>query len=137
MRECINYGLKEPELIELGVSFRVNVYRSTELVREQNSLNNQSMKSNIESSKSNIEDFKSNIESLNQTLDKKRMTEKQILNIKKLYENVGSNVVFGRGRVSDILGCAGSTATSLIAKMKSVGVVEVVTGQGKEKYKFK
>lgn len=130
MRECINYGLKEPELIELGVSFRVNVYRSTELVREQNSLNNQSMKSNIESSKSNIE-------SLNQTLDKKRMTEKQILNIKKLYENVGSNVVFGRGRVSDILGCAGSTATSLIAKMKSVGVVEVVTGQGKGKYKFK
>lgn len=65
------------------------------------------------------------------------MTEKQILNIKTLYESVGSNVVFGRGRVCDVLGCAGSTATSLLAKMRSAGIVEAVTGQGKGKYKFK
>lgn len=137
MRECRNYGLKEPELIELGVSFRVNVYRNMELMYEHKSLDNQSMKSNTESSKSNIEDSKSYIESLNQTLYKMRMTEKQILNIKTLYESVGSDVVFGRGRVCDILGCAGSTATSLLAKMRSAGIVEAVTGQGKGKYKFK
>lgn len=65
MRECRNYGLKEPERIELGVSFRVNAYWNMELMCEYKFSDNQSMKSNIESSKSYIE-------SLNQTLDKMR-----------------------------------------------------------------
>lgn len=33
IEECKEYGLKEPELIELGMSFRVNIYRPSE---EQN-----------------------------------------------------------------------------------------------------
>lgn len=137
IQECREYGLKEPELIELGASFRVNMYRNIEVKKEGSYQDKQNPKSNIVSLKSNIQNPKSNNEILNQILNKEKFTLRQAANIKILYEAIGVGTIFGRRDVIDILQCAGSTATSLIAKMNRADIVKAVTGKGKGKYMFK
>ena len=55
----------------------------------------------------------------------------------KLVENIQINQVFGAGDLMDILKCSTTTATSLIKRMKTMNLVEAVTGIGKGKYVFR
>ena len=130
--ECSNYGLREPELLEFGMSFRVNLYRDLSVFPSA-----QRILSYAESLKSYFESSKSEIDFIKHFLKDTKMTRKQMTHVAVLYQKIGPDQVFGRGRVCDILECAGSTATALIAEMKKAGIIEAVTGQGKGKYIFK
>ena len=55
----------------------------------------------------------------------------------KLVENIQTNQVFGASDLMDILKCAPATATNLIKRMKTMNLVETVTGIGKGKYVFR
>ena len=55
----------------------------------------------------------------------------------KLVENIQTNQVFGASDLMDILKCAPATATNLIKRMKTMNLVEAVTGIGKGKYVFR
>ena len=58
-------------------------------------------------------------------------------NIIKLYEVVGTELIFGRGDVSKICGISYSAAGNLISKMKKTFLIDEVKGYGKGKYRFK
>lgn len=57
-------------------------------------------------------------------------------NIRKLYDKVGVQEVFGRKDISTICEIPYSTAGDLISKMRKSNIIEEVKGFGKGKYRF-
>ncbi len=76
------------------------------------------------------------IQNKNMAIDKFNFNIQTKTNIKKLYENVGSETIFGRSDVSVICQISYSTAGSLISKLKDNGLINEVKGYGKGKYRF-
>ena len=75
-------------------------------------------------------------------LIEKFLIDKSISEIMKnsvidLYNAIESNRVFGRKEVSEILDYSDRNAGKIIALMKSLSIIEPVTGKGKGKYIFK
>ena len=56
---------------------------------------------------------------------------------KQVFKNLGSQTIFSRKEVSDLLEISLTSASNLIAKMDKAGLLKKVTGQGKGKYRFK
>lgn len=76
------------------------------------------------------------IEKKNIAIDDLKFNIQTKTNIKKLYETVGTETVFGRRDVSNICGISYSTAGNLISKMREKGLIDEVKGYGKGKYWF-
>ena len=57
--------------------------------------------------------------------------------IKALHDSIGSSKIFTRKKILEIMHLSPTYASNLIAKMKQIGIIEPVLGQGKGKYKFK
>lgn len=57
-------------------------------------------------------------------------------NIRKLREAFPEGAVFGRTEVMKVLGLKTSGASELLMKLRKSGIVEVVGGLGKGKYRF-
>ena len=56
--------------------------------------------------------------------------------MQKLYENYGSQTVFGRSDVVELLGIQKSSSSELLKKMLQSGIIVKVSGYGKGKYRF-
>ena len=56
--------------------------------------------------------------------------------IRKIFEEVGFEDTFGRQVVMEITGLKAATASELIKKLKTLEIIENVSGFGKGKYKF-
>ena len=59
------------------------------------------------------------------------------LNILKLYRYLGSDSIWGRKDVMDIIGITATPASEFIRKLYDAGFTEAVSGKGKGKYHFK
>lgn len=57
-------------------------------------------------------------------------------NILILYQSLEENIPFGRTEVVRIFGCSDTAAGNLINKMKRIGLLQPIRGQGKGKYLF-
>ncbi|MDD7542300.1 MAG: Fic family protein [Mobiluncus porci] len=53
-----------------------------------------------------------------------------------LFETFGSEGIFGRGAVIELIGLSPSAASELLAKLRNAGVIIPVNGHGKSKYRF-
>ncbi len=62
------------------------------------------------------------------------ITKKKIM---QLHEQFGNNIIFSRADIMRITGITSSPAGDLIKKMQSANLIEVVSGYGKGKYRFK
>ena len=60
-----------------------------------------------------------------------------ITNIKKIYEEYGTESIFGRGDIAKTCNISYSAAGNLISKMRMNGLVDDVKGCGKGKYRFR
>ena len=59
-------------------------------------------------------------------------------NIKKIYNKINTNQIFGASNVVEILNCSYATAKAIINKLhKDIDVIVPVIGFGKGKYRFK
>ena len=67
----------------------------------------------------------------------KRFSVKTTVHIHRLFEKVGFDEVFGRSAVMELLGLKGSGASKLLSNLVQADIIELVSGHGKEKYKFK
>ena len=76
------------------------------------------------------------IRNKNMAIDELKFNIQTKTNIKKLYERVGTEIVFGRRDVSNICGISYSAAGNLISKMRENGLIDEVKGYGKGKYRF-
>lgn len=86
-------------------------------------------KPDIEMTKPDIEGRKADIEKLFQS-----KTESHIL---KLREAFPCGAIFGRSDVMEIIDIKPSRASELLKKMSEYGIIEPVSGYGKEKYRFR
>ena len=93
-------------------------------------------KVDIENEKVDIQDKKVDIESV---LSEKGsdFSVKTTVHIHKLFEKCGSDEVFGRSAVMELLELKGSGASKLLSNLVQADIIEPVSGYGKGKYKFK
>ena len=93
-------------------------------------------KVDIENEKVDIQDEKVDIESV---LSEKGsdFSVKTTVHIHKLFEKFGSDEVFGRSAVMELLELKGSGASKLLSNLVQADIIESVSGHGKGKYKFK
>ncbi|RHQ28684.1 hypothetical protein DWY89_09770 [Clostridium sp. AF27-5AA] len=93
-------------------------------------------KVDIENEKVDIQDEKVDIESV---LSEKGsdFSVKTTVHIHKLFEKFGSDEVFGRSAVMELLELKGSGASKLLSNLLKADIIESVSGHGKGKYKFK
>lgn len=61
---------------------------------------------------------------------------KTIIHVHRSFDRFGSDGVFGRSAVVELLSLQNSSASKLIAKLLQAGIIEPVSGQGKGKYRF-
>lgn len=85
---------------------------------------------NIEPNVNNIVVYKSVIDAI----ESSEFSQQIKNNMKKLYHSL-SKVVFGRGELISQLNCSPLTASNYLKKMKEIGVVEPVKGQGKSRFR--
>ena len=57
--------------------------------------------------------------------------------MRALYDSIGSSNIFTRKTILEIMNLSPTYASNLISKMKQIGIIEIVLGQGKGRYKFK
>ena len=69
-------------------------------------------------------------------LIKAGISTKFITNIKNIFENSGTETVFGQADIMTWLDCSKSKATNVMNAMKQAEIVEKVKGYGAGKYKF-
>ena len=92
-------------------------------------------KPDIESKKPDIENKKPDIEKLiNEKAAGLSLKTKE--HIRNIFEEVGFENIFGRQVVMEITGLKAATASELIKKLKTLEIIENVSGFGKGKYKF-
>ena len=115
------------------------------LLNEKNELHNRNLhisgllneeKVDIVDTKVDIENEKVDIESV---LSEKGsdFSVKTTVHIHKLFEKFGSDEVFGRSAVMELLELKGSGASKLLSNLLKADIIESVSGHGKGKYKFK
>lgn len=57
--------------------------------------------------------------------------------IKTVYLKFGTNTIFSRTEIAELLNISPTSASVLVTKMDKAGLLETVAGQGKGKYRFK
>lgn len=122
----------------------LEVFLDNLLLGERNELRNRDLhisietktpKVDIDGKKVDIGGEKVDIESL---LSEKGtgFSVKTIIHVHRLFDRFGSDGVFGRSAVVELLALQNSSASKLIAKLLQAGIIEPVSGQGKGKYRF-
>ena len=57
--------------------------------------------------------------------------------LNNIYERLGNNQIFGVNAISQMITCSHKAAQRLLSKLREMGVVVPVSGQGKGMYRFK
>ncbi len=91
------------------------------------------MKSNIIIAKM----IKLSTTSFDELLNKKLYSEKIKSSLRLIYQHVDDNQIFDSNYIVKTLKCSERTARNLVNKLKEMGVLVVVTGNGKGNYRFK
>ena len=139
---CKEYELQEPEFIEIGMDFRVNLYRKHNTDKNENQLigdENQLIgvdKQLIEDGKQLIQRKNKLIEKVNQLIDSMDGNANTKENIRLLYEKLEDDQVFGRKDIMGITGLSINPAGTLIHKLLDLNLIVPVKGKGKGKYIF-
>lgn len=133
---CKEYELQEPEFIEIGMDFRVNLYRKhntdkteKQLIETDNQL--------IGKENQLIQGKNQLIEKVNQLIDSMDGNANTKENIRLLYEKLEDDQIFGRKEIMSITGLSINPAGTLIHKLLDMNLIVPVEGKGKGKYIFK
>ncbi len=129
INRCREYGLQAPLFEEFGDGFKATLFRKVSNTPEKVS-NTPEKVSNTSEKVSN--DFEKYLP----LLRKENTTAIFINNIEKVFEQCGTDVLFGQTNVMEWLGCSKSKATNIMNALKKANVIEKVTGFGAGKYKF-
>ncbi len=146
---CQKYGLQEPEFIEIGMDFRVNLYRKQAIEKIKNhSIVEEDFlyvnKNQLFGEENQLFGKKNQLfDSKNQLIEKQKQT---IFTIKgnsvtkekawTVFEELQYGTVFGRAEIMKITGLSSNAAGSLINKLKCANLIVPVSGKGKGKYMF-
>lgn len=85
--------------------------------------------------KVDIEGRKADIESI-YTERMRSFSEKTIAHVRKMYDEFGCDMIFGRSAVVKLLGLQNSSVSKLLSKLLKADIIEPIPGCGKGKYRF-
>ena len=92
-------------------------------------------KVDIEGKKIDIEGRKVDIENI-YTERMRSFSEKTIAHVRKMYDEFGCDMIFGRSAVVKLLGLQNSSVSKLLSKLLKADIIEPIPGCGKGKYRF-
>ncbi len=92
-------------------------------------------KVDIEGKKADIDEEKVDIESI-YTERMRSFSEKTIAHVRKMYDEFGCDMIFGRSAVVKLLGLQNSSVSKLLSKLLKADIIEPIPGCGKGKYRF-
>lgn len=92
-------------------------------------------KVDIEGRKADIDEEKVDIESI-YTERMRSFSEKTIAHVRKMYDEFGCDMIFGRSAVVKLLGLQNSSVSKLLSKLSKADIIEPIPGCGKGKYRF-
>jgi len=131
---CKEYNLPEPDFLEVGMSFRVNLFRAQSAKAKKVLIDNEKVL--IDNEKVLIDSEKVLIDNANLLIDKinTRIIIKE--NMKQLFKEYRNEQIFGRKEIMDTTGVSITSAGNLIKKLTEENLIIAVKGEGKGKYKF-
>lgn len=112
-------GLLTPEKVDIEE-------KKAEAVRE---------KVDIKGRKVDIDEEKVDIESI-YTERMRSFSDKTIAHVRKMYDEFGCDMIFGRSAVVKLLGLQNSSVSKLLSKLLKADIIEPIPGCGKGKYRF-
>lgn len=112
-------GLLTPEKVDIEG-------KKVDVVRE---------KVDIEGRKADIDEEKVDVESI-YTERMRSFSEKTIAHVRKMYDEFGCDMIFGRSAVVKLLGLQNSSVSKLLSKLSKADIIEPIPGCGKGKYRF-
>lgn len=112
-------GLLTPEKVDIKE-------KTADAVRE---------KVDIKGRKVDIDEEKVDIESI-YTERMRSFSEKTIAHARKMYDEFGCDMIFGRSAVVKLLGLQNSSVSKLLSKLSKADIIEPIPGCGKGKYRF-
>lgn len=92
-------------------------------------------KVDIEGRKADIDEEKVDIESI-YAERMRSFSEKTIAHVRKMYDEFGCDMIFGRSAVVKLLGLQNSSVSKLLSKLLKADIIEPIPGCGKGKYRF-
>lgn len=130
------YSNSEPELVEGDVfKTKIPLIKTTyrDYLSEKNMRNDYLSEVDIPEYRNNHKISKEMFESI---YKKYSYNKTVISNMDKIFKEIDEGQVFGSSDIVSILGCARSTAAELLRRLREMGVVVEVKGQGKGKCRF-
>ena len=76
------------------------------------------------------------IDMIKTAIEQQKYNEPSKANILKVYNEIEKNQIFGTKEIAKILDCSPTTAKTVMAKLREMGVVTAVKGNGKGRYVF-
>lgn len=119
-------GLLTPEKVDIEE-------KKAEAVREKVDIEGE--KVDIEGRKADIDEEKVDIESI-YAERMRSFSEKTIAHVRKMYDEFGCDMIFGRSAVVKLLGLQNSSVSKLLSKLSKADIIEPIPGCGKGKYRF-
>lgn len=107
--------------------------KKAEAVREKVDIEGE--KVDIEGRKADIDEEKVDIENI-YTERMRSFSEKTIAHVRKMYDEFGCDMIFGRSAVVKLLGLQNSSVSKLLSKLSKADIIEPIPGCGKGKYRF-
>ena len=124
IRQCREYGLKEPLFEEFGDGFKTTIFRK-----------DQNVGSKVENMGNTDQKVSSEFAKYESILRNAGVTKIFIANIEIVYRHVGQEA-FKQSDVMEYLNCSKSKAGNMISAMKQAEIIRKVTGLGLGKYQF-
>lgn len=119
-------GLLTPEKVDIEE-------KKAEAVREKVDIEGE--KVDIEGRKADIDEEKVDIESI-YAERMRSFSDKTIAHVRKMYDEFGCDMIFGRSAVVKLLGLQNSSVSKLLSKLLKADIIEPIPGCGKGKYRF-
>ena len=140
---CKDYGLKEPLFEEFGDGFKVTLFRKVinDAIKVSNAVENISnglseLGNVLKKVGSDAQKKGNEFAIYEEMLAEADISAKFVANIKIVFENSGTKLVFGQADIMAWLKCSKSKATNVMNAMKKAGIIKKVKGYGAGKYTF-
>lgn len=133
---CKEYGLREPLFEEFGDGFKVTMFRKVinGAVKVSNAAEN--ISNGLQELSKTIKKEGNTFAVYAEMLKNVGVSAKFIANIKIVFENSGTEQVFGQADIMTWLECSKSKATNVMNAMKKAEIITKVKGFGAGKYRF-
>lgn len=133
---CKEYGLREPLFEEFGDGFKVTMFRKVinGAVKVSNAAEN--ISNGLQELSKTIKKVGNTFAVYAEMLKNAGVSAKFIANIKIVFENSGTEQVFGQADIMTWLECSKSKATNVMNAMKKAEIITKVKGFGAGKYRF-